>query len=820
MYTTFEEADEAKLVKGRSLPILEYDKIIDLLSAHTRTIYGREACYELLPTSDFETVNEWLYETTDALTFITKEGTLPLGGVNDIRDAVSYSDAGGTLSMKNLMQIAQFMRSIQRLHDVSPKEVGKNGEENRLLTLLTMLVVHAPLEKEISFCILTEEEMNDRASETLYMIRKQIRDAQGSIREILERVIHNKAASLQEQLVTMRDGRYCIPVKAERKGDIPGIVHDTSASGQTLFIEPVAVVELNNKIREWTATEKEEMNRILQMLSEKVAQKKQELLTNIHLLKHIDFVVAKANFAIHISATRPLMNNEGKIHLRRARHPLIPKDRVVPIDFSVGDDYKTLVITGPNTGGKTVSLKTCGLLTLMAMSGLYIPCLDHSEVSVFSRVLADIGDEQSIEQSLSTFSSHMTNIVAILKKTGPSTLVLVDELGSGTDPSEGAALAIAILDECRRKGAITVATTHYKELKGYAVETEDVENACCEFDTDTLSPTYRLLIGLPGVSNAFIISKKLGLPQTVIDEAQAVLTQESLQFEELLSSVETNHRESEKLKKEIREMRDFVKKQSDELEKERSAIEAERKKILAKAREEKQELLEEALDEANQMLDEMRKKQNARDKKAAEEELRKIRNNLRAGLSKLDDETDEEKATFAPGEIPDKIREGGLYYAPSLDITGIVIKGPDNKNNCIISSGALRLTVAADTLRYPEKEETTKTATASKTRKGRSSSSVKAPSAASQMKLAKSSQILPEIKLIGMKVDEATSVLDRYLDDCVLTNIGSIRIVHGKGTGALRSAVDQFLRHDSRVKSFRLGTYGEGEDGVTIAELV
>lgn len=815
MYTTFEEEAARKLVRGRSLAILEYDKILDLLVNHARTVYGRELCYGLLPTSDLSLVEHWQQETQDALEFYVKEGALPLGGVNDIRDAVRFSDTGTTLTMKYLLGIAQFLRTVERLHSVSPKTIDDENATHLLLAELRQLMPLRDLETDISSAITGENEMNDRASNELYSIRRQIRDAQSSIREILERLIRKNPQALQEQLVTMRDGRYCVPVKPEKKGEVPGVVHDTSSSGQTLFIEPMAVVELNNKIREWTAAEQEEINRILGILTAKVGLNKDTILADIALIGHIDFMQAKALFALQLDASRPKLNQDGRIVLRKARHPLIDKDRVVPINFEVGTDYRTLVITGPNTGGKTVSLKTCGLISLMGMAGLFIPCLENSEISTFTKVLADIGDEQSIEQSLSTFSAHMTNLVQILKLTKKSTLVLVDELGSGTDPSEGAALAIAILDECRKKGAVTVATTHYKELKAYAVEQEGVENACCEFDTETLSPTYRLMIGLPGVSNAFVISRKLGLPNHIIESAQSILSEESLQVEELLSSAERHNRESEKLKQEIAELRDQAKKQTEDLQNQRKSIEKERKRVLAQAREEKQEMLEEVLEKADAILDEIKEIQKMENSHDAERKIRAIRNNLRAGLADIDAENESENPPMEiPGEKPDKIREGGLYYSPVLDVTGIVIKGPDGKNNCILSSGPLKLTVSADSLRYPKKEDVKKNAT-----QPRNVARKVTASRAENLRMKKKSTMMTEIQLLGMTVDEAMHALDSYLDDCVLSNISGVRIVHGKGTGALRAAVDQFLKKDRRVRSYRLGTFGEGEDGVTIAEL-
>jgi len=820
MYTTFEEEAAEKLLRGRSLSTLEFDKIRSRLTALAKSAYGRELCEDLLPCSDIKTVEKRQRETDDTLLFIFREGQLPLSGLWDIRDSLALVQADAVLSMKNLLGIACFLRSVERMKTVLPKEKDALPD-HELFSRVRMLMAVPSLEKEISFCILSEDEMNDRASDTLYNIRRKIRDTQSSVRDILERIIRQHPTALQEQLVTLRGERYVVPVKAEKRSEIPGIIHDTSSSGQTIFVEPMAVVEANNQIREWMAVEREEIERILAHLSGRVAVYRTELMTDVSLMKELDFMNAKASLALEMNATRPIFNESGRIVLRKARHPLIPKDRVVPIDFSIGETYRTLVITGPNTGGKTVSLKTCGLFCLMAMAGLQIPCLDHSEVSVFDRILADIGDEQSIEQSLSTFSSHMRNLVSIIEETGPSTLVLADELGSGTDPSEGAALAIAVLDHLRKQGAVTVATTHYKELKGYAIETDGVENACCEFDTDTLSPTYRLLIGLPGVSNAFAISRKLGLGQDIIDAAQTLLSDEGLRFEELLSTAERNNRESEKLRKEIRQMRDHVREQENALQKERDEIEDKKKAILFQAREEKKELLEEALDEVDEILKDLRKSIREKNQHDAEEKVQAIRRNLRAGL--LDLETDNEKSrlkTAVPGQVPDEVRTGGLYYAPALQVTGTVIKGPDGRGNCVLQSGSMRFTVAKDTLRYPSEEQVGKKPDEKSGRsKSRADKISTQKSGASDIRMSRAQTTMPEIQLLGMTVDEAISALDRYIDDCVLSNIATVRIVHGKGTGALRSAVNMHLRSDKRVSSFRLGTYGEGEDGVTIAQL-
>lgn len=820
MYTTFEEEKSKTLLDGRSLYTLEFDKIRTMLSSHARSIYGRELCEELLPCSDLASVNTWQDETDSTVTYILREGQLPLSGLSDIRESLSLVSAQGTLSMKSLLGIAGFLRAIDRIRAVHPKDRDET-ESSGLFSRVRMLMPAPSLEKEISFCIASEDEMNDRASDALYSIRRHIKDTQTSVRDILERIIRQHPTALQEQLVTLRGERYVVPVKSEKRSEIPGIIHDTSSSGQTIFVEPMAVVEANNKIREWLSEEREEIERILQHLSGRVEAFKSELQVDVELIKEIDFLSAKANLSITMKASKPIFNQEGRILLRKARHPLIPKDRVVPIDFAIGDAYRTLVITGPNTGGKTVSLKTCGLFCLMAMAGLQIPCLDHSEVSVFDRILADIGDEQSIEQSLSTFSSHMKNLVSIIDKTGPSTLVLVDELGSGTDPSEGAALAIAILDHLRKQGAVTVATTHYKELKGYAIETEGVENACCEFDTETLSPTYRLLIGLPGVSNAFLISRKLGLSQEIIDAAQTLLSDEGIRFEELLSAAERNNRESEKLKKEIRQMRELVKEQELALIREREELEKKKDLILQKAREEQKELLADALEEADQILKDLRRSIREENQQAAEEKVQLIRRNLRAGLSDIDVEAEKNRAKMpVPGEIPDVIRNGGLYYSPSLGASGTIVKGPDSRGNCVLQSGSLRLNVTRDSLRYPiEGQEGQKAKEASGKSRSRSAPQARKEGGATDIRMQRSSSIMPEIQLLGMTVDEAITTLDRYLDDCVLANIATVRIVHGKGTGALRSAVTQHLRSDRRVSSFRLGTYGEGEDGVTIAQL-
>ncbi|MDD3959139.1 MAG: endonuclease MutS2 [Oscillospiraceae bacterium] len=813
MYRSFEEEADGYLLRGKVLETLEYTKIIRRLIETARTPFGREACTDLLPSGDFNTVAGRLRETEDTVSYFGRAGRVSISGINDIRQALHYASSGGTLSMKDLLDVAGFLRAVERIaKTLDLADIDGNAFCERL----RLLALEPDLEKEISFCIISEEEMNDRASDELYLLRRKIRDAQTGIRDTLEKMIRSHSTALQEQLVTIRNDRYVVPVKAEKRSEIAGIVHDTSSSGQTIFVEPIAVVEANNRIREHLAAEREEIHRILTMLSARVLTAIDMLRANIALVGEIDFLAAKAELSASMKATVPILNREGRIILRKARHPLIPDNIVVPIDFEVGVSFRTLVVTGPNTGGKTVSLKTCGLLTLMTMAGLAIPCLDHSEVSVFGKVLADIGDEQSIEQSLSTFSSHMRNLVSILEEADETTLVLVDELGSGTDPSEGAALATAILDEFYKRGAVTVATTHYKELKGYAINTEGVENACCEFDTDTLSPTYRLLIGLPGVSNAFVISQKLGLPEPIIQSARTFLSQEGIRFEELLSAAEQKNRESEKLRKEIRDMRDIVKKQTDDLERQRIALEDGKRKILDEAREEKKEIIESTLDECDRILGEVRAGIKAKTQREAEDTLRRIRSNLRAGLNDLEAESRDSAQLGVPGERPDELRLGEKYFSDKIGGTGLLVKLADRSGSCVIESGGVRVTVPSASLRIPE--EDVPDMKARSVHKNRAQT-VKPLSSAEKLRLSRAQNTVTELMLIGKNSEEATIDLDRYLDDCVLSGIRVVRIVHGKGSGILRSAVASLLKKDPRVKTFRLGGLGEGGDGVTIAEL-
>lgn len=817
-YTTFEEEEKRKQIKGRVLSVLEFDKIRNSLCECAKTPYGRKLAADLVPTTNYTVVKESLNDTEEAFTYINKYGPLPLNGFSDLSGVISYARAGGVLSMRQLLDVACFLRAVERLLGVISNEHADMNNTN-LFNSIAALSPITNLEKNISACIVNEDEMNDRASDALYSIRREKKDLQQSIRVMLDKVIRNNEDILQESLITIRGDRYCVPVRVECKSRLPGIVHDTSSTGQTVFIEPLAVVEANNRIRELAALEREEIARILEEFTRQVLREADAINANMILVASIDFVSAKAGLAIKMDASKPALNDKGYIRLVKARHPLIDKDVVVPVDIELGKDYRSLIITGPNTGGKTVSLKTCGLFTLMAMAGLMLPCAIGSEIACFDRVLADIGDEQSIEQSLSTFSAHMSNIVFILKNTRANSLVLLDELGSGTDPAEGAALAIAILDELFSRGCTTMATTHYKELKAYAIEKDGVMNAACEFDTDTLSPTYRLVIGMPGVSNAFVISRKLGISDKIIDAAMVQLSNEELAFERLLESAEENNREAKRLKEENSRLNRELEEEKKKLQEEKAALKASKTRILNESRAEQKELLKEKEEELDNLIRRLRKDSKKQDKADAIEEMDKIRRRLRAGIKDLTDDSQDAIAvdkTSLPGEIPKDIKIGDVYYIPHLDMKGTCVSLPNRSGRVQIESGTMRLTLEVEALRLPTKEQIE---VPKETKMRRDRAVERKMDSATKIALEKSSSTMPEIMLLGKRVDEAESLLAAYIDDCSLSGIKKIRIVHGKGTGALRSAVDMYLRQSRRVKSHRLGSIGEGDDGVTIAEL-
>lgn len=819
--TTFEEESARKRIKGRVLVTLEFDKIRQRLEECSRTVYGRELCVEITPTSDYDEVNEELTETNETFTYISKYGFLPLGGFPDLRPALKYAHAGGTLSMRQLLDTASFLRSVERLKAVMP-DAASDMDGTVLFERIGGLVEVSSLEKDISASINSEDEMNDRASKTLYDIRRNKRELSGSVRSILDRVIKTNEDILQEKVITIRNDRYCIPVIADFKGRINGIVHDTSSTGQTVFIEPMAVVEINNKLRELQSAEEAEIDRILGELTERVLGSSGSIESDMSLIAQIDFCSAKAILAQEMDAVMPVLSKDGVIDLRKARHPLIPKDTVVPVDIKIGDKYKTLVITGPNTGGKTVSLKTCGLLTLMAMAGLMIPAAVGSTASVFDRVLADIGDEQSIEQSLSTFSAHMSNIVFILKNIRGKSLVILDELGSGTDPDEGAALAVAILENLRSKGCITLATTHYKELKAYAVSTDEVVNGAFEFDNETLMPTYRLIIGRPGSSNAFIISKKLGLPENVINDAKSRLDSDEYKLGRLIEQSERDARKAQSLMDSNDALRKRLEDQVRALEEEKAALKASKTRILNEARAEQKALLEEKEEELISLMKEMRKQKNNSSADEALAEMEKVKRRLRAGMEDLNDDSrdDELKDKGLAGEVPSEIKIGQEYYVPSLQMTAVATSLPSRSKVVQLKAGPMKVSVKIDQLRVMTKEQQDSSNKTAEKKKKQTPKVDKTASKIRELRFDSAARTSSELMLIGMRGDEALSKLERYIDDCSLGGIKSVRIVHGKGTGILRSIVTDFLARDPRVESYRPGTQGEGDDGVTIARLI
>jgi DNA mismatch repair protein MutS2 len=797
---------------ARSLAILEYDKVIHELAGFAQTDPGRGLCLTLLPEPDLDLVTSRQAETDDAVKQILEKGVLPFGGAADIGPAVRRSVAEAQLACGEIQKIGGFLGAVDRLKAQLPSDWAA---ERVIYQLLSRLRPIPNLARRLQESVAGEDELADQASPQLATLRRRIREAQNDVKESLARIVRSHAKALQDQLVTLRGDRYVVPVKSEHRGEIPGIVHDVSASGQTLFVEPMPVVNLNNKIRELMGLERDEIDRILWELSGLVADQSDLLLQDSSLVAELDFLMAKGRLALKMKAMPPKINAEGRIRLRAARHPLIPPDRVVPIDFELGFAFQTLVITGPNTGGKTVSLKTCGLLCLMAMAGLQIPAREASEIALFDQVLADIGDEQSIEQDLSTFSSHLGSIIRICSQAGPKTLVLLDELGSGTDPSEGAALAIAILDYLRQRGCLTVATTHYKELKAYALRTPTVENACCEFDEETLRPTFRLLIGVPGVSNAFAISRRLGLPLEIIDQARSLISEEGIRFEELILNVEKSRAEFERLNEESARLRDEWLDKTKKLEQEREDLAARSRQAVHQSREEAREVYAAALLQIEATLEDLRRQQKEQDLAESQRLAVSARQQIRQGLRLV--EGDIGRATLDAGGLPldpSEIHLGNFYYAPALGLLGKITEGPDSRGQYTLQSGSLQVGIAAEALRLPgtaDKDQGPQTGKDGhgRPRRGRTDS----------LSMDRHLRMNSEIQLLGQTVDEAIANLDKFIDDAVLAGIQNIRIVHGKGTGALRSAVQQHLRRDKRIKSFRIGQYGEGDSGVTLAEL-
>ncbi|MDE7341692.1 MAG: endonuclease MutS2 [Lachnospiraceae bacterium] len=789
-------------MNNKALQILEYNKIIDRLTDKATSEPGRKLCRELLPMTALEEIEHAQRETSDALSRLFKKGSTSFGGNKDLSWCIKSLEVGSALSSAELLQIAAMLENTGRV-----KAYGRNDREDApgdsLDEYFNGLEPLTNLANEIRRCILSEEEIADDASPALKHIRRKKALTNDKIHSQLTSMVNGSYRTyLQDAVVTMRNDRYCIPVKAEYKGQVPGMVHDQSSTGSTFFIEPAAVVSLNNELKELDLKEKEEIEAILADLSAQAGEHTDALAENQRLMTTLDFIFAKAALAMDENGTMPIFNTEHRLKLRKGRHPLLDKKKVVPIDIELGTDFDLLVITGPNTGGKTVSLKTVGLLTLMGQAGLHIPALDRSELSIFTEVYADIGDEQSIEQNLSTFSSHMTSIVSILQNADADSLCLFDELGAGTDPTEGAALATAILDDLHTRGIRTMATTHYSELKVYALSTPFVENACCEFNVETLRPTYRLLIGIPGKSNAFAISSKLGLSDAIIESAKKHITEDKESFEDLLTNLENSRVIIEKERLEIASYKEEIKTLKQRLESKQEKIDQSKERILREANEEARQILQDAKEVADETIRTFQKAGTS-SIKDLEQSRQKVRDKISEKNAKLSLKTPE-KPTHKLLK-PNQVKPGDRVKVVSMGLTGIVSSQPDRNGKLFVQCGIIRSQVNLNDLVLLEEETVTTTSPMQRTSSGK-------------LKMSKSYSISTEINLLGKTVDEALSSLDKYLDDAYLAHLPSVRIVHGKGTGALRKAVQDYLRRCKYVKSYRQGEYGEGDAGVTIAE--
>ena len=783
------------------LNTLEYNKIIRMLTEKADSAPGKKRCEELEPSTDLNAISLAQTETSDALSYLFKKGSTSFGGNKDIGYSLKSLDIGSTISISELLKIAALLSNVAHIKSYGKKE-REDIPDDSLTSYFEQLTPLTQLANEISRCFLSEEEIADDASPRLKSIRRSMIAANEKIRSQLNSMLTGSYRTyLQDAVITMRNNRYCIPVKAEYKGQVNGMVHDQSSSGSTFFIEPAAIVTLNNKLKELVLEEEEEIDIILATLSAQAGEHTTELLVNQRTMTQLDFIFAKAKLAMDQNATKPLFNTDHYIRIRKGRHPLLDKKKVVPIDIHLGKDFDLLIITGPNTGGKTVSLKTVGLFTLMGQAGLHIPALDRSELSVFKEVYADIGDEQSIEQSLSTFSSHMTTIVHILAHADADSLCLFDELGAGTDPTEGAALAIAILNFLHDRGIRTMATTHYSELKIYALSTSFVENACCEFNVETLQPTYRLLIGIPGKSNAFAISSKLGLSDTIIQAAREQISKENESFEDVLADLEHSRITIEKEQLEIARSKQEIQSLKDQLLSKNEKMDQTRDRILRDANEKARLILQDAKEIADETIREFNKADFAVDIRTLEQKRQKIRDKIGEKNEKLslgNEKSDSAHKSLDPG----KLKKGDSVKILSMGLKGTVNTLPDAKGNLFVQCGIIRSQVNVKDLVLVDEE----TITSPKLQRSNSS----------KIKMSKSYSISPEINLLGKTVDEAVSLMDKYLDDAYLAHLPSVRVVHGKGTGALRNAVHSHLKRLKYVKEFRLGEYGEGDSGVTI----
>ena len=781
------------------LKTLEFYKIKERLEEYAASQTAKELCRALVPSSDIEEIQKQQKQTSDALQRLIRKGSLSFAGIKDIRPSLKRLSVGASLGIGELLAISSLLDTASRVKSFA-RNKDVELEPDSLDEMFDSLEPLYSLNYELKRCIVSEEEISDEASPNLKSIRRTIKNTNEKIRSQLSSMINNQNTRtyLQENVITMRNGRYCIPVKQEYRGQVAGMIHDQSSTGSTLFVEPMAVVKLNNDIKELMIKEQEEIEKILSILSNTAALNQTELEDNFHILTTLDFIFAKANLSRSYHGSEPIFNDKGIIFLKDARHPLLNPKTVVPSNIHLGDDFYLLIVTGPNTGGKTVSLKTVGLLTLMGQAGLHIPAFEGSKLAVFEEVYADIGDEQSIEQNLSTFSSHMTNTVSILEKADDRSLVLFDELGAGTDPTEGAALATSILSFLRNMQVRTMATTHYSELKVYALSTEGVENACCEFDVETLRPTYRLLIGIPGKSNAFAISSKLGLPEFIIEDAKKRITEQDVAFEDLLSDLETSRVTIEKEQQEIAAYRaeiEQLKKQT--LEKQKQ-LEERKERMIREANEEARKILQEAKDYADETIRKFNKGMSGKD---MENTRGLLREKITAANEKLSYKA--QKPSQKQNK-PEDFHLGDAVKVLSLGLNGTITSLPNARGDLYVQMGILRSQVNIKDIEKIDEEVITGP-NIQRTSSGK-------------IRMSKTSTISPEINLIGKTVDEALSTMDKYLDDAYLAHLSQVRVVHGKGTGALRQAVHKHLKKLKIVKSFRLGEFGEGDAGVTIVE--
>ena len=789
-------------MNDKALRVLEYNKMIDQLTELSASPMGKEKCRNLVPSSEINEILTAQMETSDALSRVLAKGSVSFSGIKDIRDSLFRLKVDSTLGMGELLRVSSLLTVANRIKTYGRRE-NSDLNQDSLDQYFDGLEPLTLLNNDIQRCIISEEEMADEASPALKSIRRDIRITNDRVHQQLNSMVNSQSVGqkLQDNIVTMRNGRYCLPVKAEYRSQVQGMIHDQSASGSTLFIEPMAVVKLNNDLRELAIKEGEEIERILAELSAQAAGYLEELTENINILSHLDFVFAKAMLSRSYNGSEPVFNENGYINIKKGRHPLLNKRTVVPIDVTLGKEYKLLIVTGPNTGGKTVSLKTVGLFTLMGQAGLHIPAFDKSELAIFKDVYADIGDEQSIEQSLSTFSSHMTNIVKIINESTCQSLVLFDELCAGTDPTEGAALAMSILKNLQIRGITTMATTHYSELKVFAMSTKGVSNASCEFDVATLSPTYRLLIGIPGKSNAFAISGKLGLPQFIIDQARKNMDASDRNFEDLISDLENNRITIEKEQAELEKYKKEVETLKARLETKHENLTKQKEKILREANEQAQKILQDAKDFADQTIRDMNKLASGAglNNKAMEAKRSAVRDKLNKVNSHLVYKPDK-----SVKNQPSDFKLGDKVKVLSLNINGIVTSLPNAKNEVSVQMGILKSFINISDLLLLD-EDVIQAPTLKRTNAGK-------------IKMSKTADISPTINIIGKTVDEAMAIVDKYLDDAHLSHLPQVTIIHGRGTGALRNAVHNKLKKNSHVKSYRLGTFGEGETGVTIVD--